>query len=67
MTALDHVVVETADGVRHARVHDVPVLLCGRDPDDGSRELPGERDFDCADCGREAELRGDRSLGVVDA
>ncbi len=67
MTELDHVVVQTPDGVRHARVHNVPVLLCGRAPPEGSRELPGERHFDCEDCRREADLRSDRSIGVVDA
>ncbi|MBD0329330.1 MAG: hypothetical protein ICV64_04420 [Thermoleophilia bacterium] len=64
---LDHVVVRTPDGIRHARVDDVPILLCGRAPEEGSRELPGERAFDCQDCRREAELRGDRSVGIVDA
>jgi hypothetical protein len=67
VTGLDHLVVETPDGVRHARVHGVPVLLCGRAPGEDARELPGARDFDCPGCRREADLRGDRSVGVVDA
>jgi hypothetical protein len=67
VTELDHVVVETPDGLRHARVRGVPVLLCGRELPPDARELPAERDFDCVDCRREAELRGDRAIGVVDA
>ena len=64
---LDYVVVTTRDGVRHARVRDVPILLCGRDvPEDATEDLHG-REFDCGDCAREAELRGDRSVGIVDA
>ena len=64
---LDHSVVRTTDGVLHARVRDTPVLLCGREVPDDSIEDLGGREFDCADCRREAELRGDRSTGVVDA
>ena len=64
---LDYVVVTTADGVRHARVADVPLLLCGRDVPPGSLEDAGAKEFDCADCRREAELRGNRSVGVVEA
>jgi hypothetical protein len=64
---LDYAVVVTGDGVRHARVRDVPVLLCGRDAGPGAREEAGA-EFDCPDCAREAELRGDnRAIGVVDA
>ncbi len=64
---LDYVVVRTPDGVTHARVHDVPVLLCGRGIPEGSFEDLHDSEFGCADCRREAELRGDRSIGVVDA
>ena len=64
---LDHSVVRTPDGATHARVRDAPILLCGRAiPDDALEDLHG-RDFDCAECRREAERRGDRSIGVVDA
>ena len=65
--ALDYTVVTTPDGTRHARISDVPILLCGRDVPDGSREDRHSREFDCPECRREAELRGDRSIGVVEA
>ena len=65
--ALDYTVVRTPDGVRHARVRDVPILLCGRDVPGGASEYAGG-EFDCAECRREAELRGDdRAIGVVEA
>ena len=64
---LDYTVVRTPDGVRHARVRDVRVLLCGRDVPRGSREDPSGTAVDCEECRREAELRGDRSVGIVDA
>ena len=67
MYELDYVVVWAPDGVRHARVRDVPILLCGRDVPPGAREDASSTEFDCDDCRREAELRGDRSIGVVDA
>ena len=63
---LDHVVVHTPDGVSHARIADVPVLLCGRAVPEGSFETPSGR-FECPECRAEAERRGDRSVGVVDA
>jgi hypothetical protein len=64
---LDHVVVRSPDGLAHARVRDVPVLLCGRAVPDGSREEPAAADVTCPECLREASLRDDRSVGVVDA
>jgi hypothetical protein len=64
---LDYVVVRTPDGVTHARVRGVSVLLCGRDVPDGSSEDADARAFDCPGCQEERELRGDRSIGVVDA
>jgi hypothetical protein len=64
---LDHTVVRTPDGVRHARVRGVAVLLCGREIPEGSVDEHRGGDFDCPECLREAELRGDRSIGVVDA
>ena len=64
---LDYVVVRTTDGVRHARVRGTPVLLCGRAVPAGSLVEEASGSFDCAECHREAELRGDRSLGIVDA
>ena len=67
MFDLDYVVVWAPDGVRHARVRDVPILLCGRAVPEGAREDASSREFDCEDCRREAELRGDRSVGVVEA
>ena len=67
MHELDYVVVWARDGVRHARVRGVPILLCGRDVPPDSREEAGASDFDCEECRREADLRGDRSVGAVDA
>ena len=64
---MDYVTVTTPDGVTHARVRGVPILLCGRAVPDGSRETAGSQTFDCPDCVREADLRGDRAVGVVDA
>ena len=64
---LDYVVVRTPDAVRHAQVRDTPVLLCGRAAPAGSSVEASASEFDCAECHREAELRGDRSVGVVDA
>ena len=64
---LDYVVVRTPDGVTHARVRGVPVLLCGRDVPEGSSEGSTAGAFDCPGCREERELRGDRSIGVVDA
>ncbi len=64
---LDAVAVHAPDGVTHARVADVPILLCGRDVPRGSFEDPSGDGFDCPECRREADLRGDRSFGVVDA
>ena len=64
---LDVVVVHAPDGVTHARLADVAVLLCGRDIPAGAVEDARGSQFDCHDCHREAELRGDRSRGVVDA
>ena len=64
---LDYAVVKTPDDITHARVRGAPILLCGREvPADSVEDIHGSR-FDCEDCRREAELRGDRSLGVVDA
>ena len=64
---LDYSVVRTADGIAHARVRGTPILLCGRDvPEDALEDHLG-RAFDCADCRKEADRRGDRSIGVVDA
>ena len=63
---LDYTVVRTPDGVRHARVRNVPILLCGRDVPDGSSEH-GQSEFDCRQCREEASLRGDRSVGIVEA
>ena len=64
---LDYSVVRTPDGVTHARVRDVPIVHCGGDVPDGSSEY-GSGEFDCEECRREAELRGDdRSIGVVEA
>ena len=64
---LDYTVIRTPDGVRHARVRGVRVLLCGRDVPEGSIDEHREGGFDCPECLREAELRDDRSIGVVDA
>ena len=64
---LDYVVVRTPDRVRHARVRGTPVLLCGRAVPHGSLVEDTVSEFDCAECHREAELRGDRSVGIVDA
>ena len=64
---LDVVTVRTPDGTTHARVADVPILLCGRAVPAGSLEQAGGSSVDCPECLREAELRGDRSVGVVDA
>ena len=64
---LDYVVVRAPDGTRHAQVRDAPILLCGRAVPDGSRVEPGVTGFDCPECLGEAELRGDRSVGVVEA
>ncbi len=59
---------KTPDGVTHARLSDVPILLCGRPVLDGSSEYAGSEPFDCAECRDEARLRGDdRSIGVVEA
>ena len=66
-TQLDYAVVRTPDGVTHARVRDVPILLCGRDVPAGAIEDPHPGPFDCPACHDEAALRGDRSIGVVDA
>ena len=63
----DYVVVRTPDGVAHARVRGVPVLLCGRTAPPGAIEDASAANVDCPDCRAEAELRGDRSIGVVDA
>ena len=62
---LDHRVVLAPDGVRHARVPDAPVLLCGREPE-GNEFASGE--VTCEDCLREAARRDDdRSVGAVEA
>ena len=64
---LDYVVVATPDGVTHARVRGVRILLCGREVPEGSLEDRGGSSFDCSECRAEATLRDDRSIGVVDA
>jgi hypothetical protein len=65
---LDYTVVVTPDGTRHARLRGVPVLLCGEGPGTGAHEERERGEFDCPECIREAELRGDdRAIGVVDA
>ncbi len=63
---LDLSVVRTADGVRHARLHGAPILLCGREIPADSHEYPEARDVECAECLEEAARR-DRSTGVVEA
>ena len=64
---LDYAVVTTPDGTTHARVRDVPILLCGRDVPAGAIDNPHPGPFDCPECHDEAARRGDRSIGVVDA
>ena len=65
--ALDYAVVRTPDGVTHARIRDVPILLCGRAVPDGAAEFAAG-EVECGECHEEARLRGgDRSIGVVDA
>ena len=64
---LDYTTVIAPDGVAHARVRGVAILLCGRQVPEGAREGEQGGRFDCAECIREADLRGDRSIGVVEA